>query len=106
MKKRIIIELENDVAKKIIKEKLIKLEFGNGKLIDVYNPIDILPKEIRQIRIGLNELKKKGFSAQLIRSYILRKYNISGSVYDTVIKGLTDVLNHIQKENQLKKLKE
>lgn len=102
--KRIIIELDDLGAEEIFKKNDLKIENHKVKCCDIYTPINILPKEIEKIRNGINELQKKGFTSEVVRSYILRKYNVNGSAYDLVLKGLCDILNNINAENKLNKL--
>jgi len=117
MKKRVIIELDNIDTTELSTAKDITISHEptmpgysegiyDGKVIEVYEPIKTLPTDIKEIRKAIGELTKTGFTAELIKSYILRKYKVPVKSYDIVIEGLVDVLNKMHEQNKINKLKE
>jgi len=117
MKKRIIIELNDIDTTELSTVKDITISHGptmpgysegiyEGKVIDIYEPIKTLPTDVKEIRKAIDELTKTGFTAEMIKSYILRKYKVSVKSYDMVMKGLVDVLNQMDQQNKINKLKE
>lgn len=110
MRNRIIIELDKHIADKFYKKYMGKVvpmgEFGNGKIIEIYTPIGILPKNIEKIRQAVKELAEKGITNDLIKSHLTYKYGVTRGEYDMVTQGLADIIGNLEKERKINKLKE
>lgn len=102
--KRMIVDIDDELIPKIQKE----LSISNKKIqiLDIYEPLSSeIPVQVEKVRNALNELKDKGYTMEIIRNHIVKKYNVKSSDYDRIMKGLGETLNLIYLEHKIKELK-
>lgn len=108
--KRIIVELEDKDADKVFNDysnRLVAIgKSCQGKIIESYIPITILPKEIQKIRDAIREIEKAGLTSKMIKTYICTTHKVASDKYDMVVKGLSEIINIMEKERLINKLKE